>query len=151
MKQPSFAGPDRNAPVLVQLERRIAAPLAKVWQIHTDVARWPSWQLDISEAQIDGPFAPGSVIRWQTAGLEGVIPSAIEAVEAHARTLWGGSVQGIFGIHEWRFRADADATFVQTQESWSGAPAAADAAGMREALRQSLRRWLDFLSRAAER
>ena len=143
--------PDPNAPVYVQLRASIAAPLDKVWKLHTSVASWPSWQRDISESSIDGPFESGSTIHWQTAGLDEVIPSRIAQVDPQRRTLWGGTVGGIQGVHEWRFLATGQSTQVETEESWAGAPVSADPARMESALRESLERWLKFLADAAVR
>ena len=44
--------------MLAHHEIDIDAPVERVWRIHTDVARWPEWQAEITDARIDGPFEP---------------------------------------------------------------------------------------------
>ena len=38
-----------------------AAPQA-IWRLWFDVAGWPSWNTDLEQANLAGPFAPGSTI-----------------------------------------------------------------------------------------
>jgi uncharacterized protein YndB with AHSA1/START domain len=35
---------DRGAPAVVRIERIIAAPPERLWQLQIGVADWPSWQ-----------------------------------------------------------------------------------------------------------
>jgi hypothetical protein len=139
---------DASAPVVARHEIAIRAPLAVVWGLHVDVAAWPTWNPGITEVRVEQPFVPGASFRWNTAGL--TIRSTIYDVVEHARTLWGGSVAGIMGIHEWRFAETADGVRVATVESWSGEPVEADTAALQAALDQSLVAWLKHLKDAAE-
>ncbi|MEU2206495.1 SRPBCC family protein [Streptomyces hygroscopicus] len=141
-------GIDETAPVVSRHSIRIAAPIERVWQLHTDVGAWPRWQTDIESARIDGPVTPGNTFHWTSAGLS--IGSTIYAVEAPRRILWGGTAHGITAIHEWRFEADGDGTLVRNEESWSGDPVDADTENSRKLLGQSLDAWLEHLRRAAE-
>ncbi|MBA3450101.1 MAG: SRPBCC family protein [Chloroflexia bacterium] len=145
-------GIDRTAPVIARHEIAIAAPLDVVWNLHIDVANWPSWNPDITGVTSEQPFAPDASFLWHTAGLE--IRSTVYAVTEHARTLWGGDVAGIHGIHEWTFTTTGDSTRVATEESWSGEPVAANVAAnvaaMQNGLDQSLVSWLGHLKSAAE-
>ena len=136
---------DTDAPVVSRRWLIIPVARATVWAIHLDVERWPEWQNDISAASIDGPFATGRTITWQTAGIETPIPSTIYAVEPGHRTLWGGPAMGIVGIHEWRFSDAEGSTLVETEESWAGSPVEADPAAMLRQLDTSLDSWLERL------
>ncbi|MGC0382754.1 SRPBCC family protein [Streptomyces sp. SAI-129] len=142
------SGIDETAPVISRHSIRIAAPIERVWQLHTDVGAWPRWQTDIESARIDGPVTPGGTFHWTSAGLS--IGSTIYAVEAPRRILWGGTAHGITAIHEWRFEADGDGTQVRNEESWSGSPVDADVENQRKLLSQSLDAWLELLRRIAE-
>ncbi|MGC0409757.1 uncharacterized protein YndB with AHSA1/START domain [Streptomyces sp. SAI-195] len=142
------SGIDETAPVISRHSIRIAAPIERVWQLHTDVGAWPRWQTDIESARIDGPVTPGGTFHWVSAGLS--IGSTIYAVEAPRRILWGGTAHGITAIHEWRFEADGDGTQVRNEESWSGSPVDADVENQRKLLSQSLDAWLELLRRIAE-
>ncbi|MEV4041806.1 SRPBCC family protein [Streptomyces sp. NPDC049744] len=142
------SGIDETAPVISRHSIRIAAPIERVWQLHTDVGVWPRWQTDIESARMDGPVTPGGTFHWVSAGLS--IGSTIYAVEAPRRILWGGTAHGITAIHEWRFEADGDGTQVRNEESWSGSPVDADVENQRKLLSQSLDAWLELLRRIAE-
>lgn len=139
---------DTAAAVVVRLDTVIDAPLSQVWDLHTDVNAWPSWQTDITAAAADGPLAEGSVFRWSTFGLD--IDSTVYAIDPGRRILWGGPAHGITGIHEWTFTERDGQTFVQTAESWDGEPIRADRDGMRAALKGSLTAWLAHLKQTAE-
>ncbi|WP_406177263.1 SRPBCC family protein [Streptomyces sp. NBC_00996] len=139
---------DKNAPVVADRTIRIAAPLEQVWQLHTRIGSWPVWQSAITEARLNGPIAPGTTFHWVTAGLS--IDSAVYAVNAPHRILWGGLAHGITGVHEWTFTEDGDGVAVRTRESWAGAPVDADPDTLAAALDASLSTWLDALKKAAE-
>jgi|GEM_PF-1696256 len=139
---------DESATVVVRREIRIQAPVDLVWRLHTDVARWPSWQPDVEAVQVDGPLVPGASFRWRTHGLD--VTSTVYAVDAPGRILWGGPAQGITGVHEWTFTAEGGATVVRTAESWEGDPVRADAENLRAALDASLGSWLERLRDVAE-
>ena len=141
---------DRSAPVLVRCERLIPAPVERLWRIHLDVNAWPSWQHDISRADLPGEFAPGQSFTWSTAGIDAPIVSTIYAVEPERRTLWGGLAQGIEGVHAWLFDPQEDGVRVVTEESFRGGPADAAPEQVKELLTASLDRWLGNLADAAK-
>ena len=141
-----------DAPVVSRHEISVAAPLAVVWALHTDVAAWPSWHPDVDATQPQGALAPGVVFRWQTAGLD--ITSTVAQVDAPHRIVWGGPADGITGVHVWTFTpVDTESgpgVLVRTEESWDGAPARDGADTLQPALDTSLRSWLRALGATAE-
>ena len=137
-----------DAPVITRDEILISAPIQTIWDIQTDVADWPSWQPDVDGAEADGPLTPGSVFRWQTAGLD--ITSTVEEVDAPRRIVWGGPAQGIVAVHAWTLDEQDGAVLVRTEESWEGEPVAAQPEALQSALDGSLRSWLENLKRTAE-
>ena len=139
---------DMSAPVISRQEIAIDAPLGVVWDLHVDAPSWPTWNPDITDVTMEQQFAPGASFLWHTAGL--AIQSTVSAVTPHARTLWGGTVQGITGIHEWTFTETDNGVRVVTEESWSGEPVEANVAAMQAGLDQSLVSWLHHLKAAAE-
>jgi uncharacterized protein YndB with AHSA1/START domain len=143
-----ITGIDTSAPVVARHSITIDAPLRRVWDLHTDVSGWTSWQDDITAASADGPLVPGSVFRWTTFGME--IASTVHAVEEPYRILWGGPAHGIEGIHQWTFTEVDGMVLVRTEESWDGDPIRADAEGMAAALDASLTAWLERLKKTAE-
>jgi uncharacterized protein YndB with AHSA1/START domain len=60
---------DRNAPMAARREIIIAAPVEKVWNVLTDIERWPEWQSDIVTVQLEGGLKVGTVFRWKAKGL----------------------------------------------------------------------------------
>jgi uncharacterized protein YndB with AHSA1/START domain len=137
-----------TAPVVTRDQILIHAAIERVWQLQTDVARWPSWQPEVDGAQADGPLTVGSVFRWQTFGLD--ITSTVAECEPPRRIVWTGPAQGIVAVHEWTLSVQRDDVLVQTAESWEGEPVKAQVAVMQRALDGSLRQWLANLKRAAE-
>jgi hypothetical protein len=138
---------DSTAPVLAHHELEIAAPLERGWPLHTDVAAWPQWQKEITEARIDGPFEPGTSFDWTSYGFS--VTSTIYEVDERSRSLWGGTADGITGIHEWRFTETPTGVRVETNESFAGEPVAADPTSMQSLLDASLEAWLGHLRAAA--
>ncbi len=140
---------DRNAPAITQDEIFIAASLGTVWDLFTDISRWPEWHSDVSSARLEGPLAAGTVFRWSTAGLDD-IASTIGEMIPEQRIAWSGPAQGIMGIHVWTFTAVQDGVIVKTEESWSGEPVLQQLEFAQQGLDQSIKSWLENLKREAE-
>ncbi|WP_327387381.1 SRPBCC family protein [Streptomyces sp. NBC_01207] len=140
---------DETAPVIVRLSTVIDAPLTTVWALHTDVAAWPAWNTDIDRTEVDGPLLPGRSFSWLTHGLD--ITSTVQELDPEKRIVWGGTVQGIVGIHVWTFEQSEAGVVVHTEESWSGAPVDAETDRLGKALHDSLQGWLAHLKNRAER
>jgi len=141
-------GIDAGAPVRAHHEIDITAPRSTVWQLHTDVNAWPAWQTEITAAHLDGPFRPGASFEWTSYGF--TVVSTIYTVAEEARVLWGGTSDGITGVHEWLFTKTPTGVHVTTEESFAGEPVEADITGMQSALDGSLAAWLGHLKDAAE-
>lgn len=139
---------DSDAPVVSRHEVLIDAPLQVIWELHVDVAGWPSWHPDIDGTQPQGPLGPGAVFRWQTAGLD--ITSTVAQLDAPRRVVWGGPAHGITGVHVWMFTDTVSGVLVRTEESWDGDPVRNSADTLQPALDASLQSWLCALKRAAE-
>jgi hypothetical protein len=139
---------DATAPVIARHGVDIAARLEVAWRLHTDVDRWPEWQTEISDARAESAFVPGSDFTWTSYGF--TVTSTIYEVDDGSRTLWGGTADGITGVHEWIFRATPNGVRVETNESFAGEPVRADAGAMQTMLDTSLSAWLDHLKVAAE-
>ncbi|QRN99645.1 SRPBCC family protein [Archangium violaceum] len=142
---------DRNAPVIVAEEIRILAPPARVWDLLTEIDRWPDWNPDISTAVLGGAVAVGSTFRWTTAGL--AIVSTIGEVVPGKRLAWSGDTHGIFGIHVWTLDpgdSTGRTTLVRTVESWSGEVVRQDPEALRGQLEAAITAWLGHLRSEAE-
>jgi len=139
---------DRSAPVLAHHEVDIRAPLEEVWRLHMDVNGWPTWQSDITTAHVEGAFEPGNSFDWSSYGL--AVTSTIYVVAGRSRALWGGTAEGITGVHEWLFAETPDGVRVTTNESFAGEPVATHQANMQSMLDTSLASWLGHLKTSAE-
>ncbi|MFE2586418.1 SRPBCC family protein [Streptomyces sp. NPDC059378] len=145
-------GIDPDAPVITRDDVVVHAPLSRIWKIQTDVASWPSWQPDVTEAVklTPGPLREGSVFRWSVNGLTD-ITSTVAQSWPERRIVWGGPAQGITAVHVWTFQRERDGVHVHTEESWAGAPVEADVPAMQQVLDASLSAWLHNLKTRAER
>lgn len=139
---------DGAAPVIARHEIDIQAMRDIVWQLHTDVNAWPTWQTDITAAHLDRAFETGASFDWTSYGFS--VTSTIYDVFNQSRVLWGGTAGGITGIHEWIFRETPAGVHVTTIESFAGEPVKADITGMQSMLDTSLMSWLGHLKVAAE-
>ncbi|MFQ1002365.1 SRPBCC family protein [Modestobacter sp. SSW1-42] len=139
---------DSGAPVVSRHEILIDAPLQVIWDLHVDVAGWPSWHSQIDGTQPRGPLAPGAVFGWQTAGLD--ITSTVAQLDAPHRVVWGGPAHGITGVHVWTFTDTGSGVLVRTEESWDGDPVRASVDTLQAALDASLQTWLRDLKGTAE-
>jgi hypothetical protein len=139
---------DSTAPVIARHSVDIAAPLRSAWRLHADVNHWPEWQTDITAAHAEGAFIPGAAFTWTSYGF--TVTSTIYEVDEGSRVLWGGTADGITGIHEWIFQETPTGVRVETNESFAGEPVQADADAMQTMLDTSLSSWLVHLKVAAE-
>ncbi len=139
---------DENAPVIARLSTVIDAPLETVWQLHTDIGAWATWNTDVDQAVLNGRLMPGTSFTWKTHGLD--ITSTVHELIPGERIVWGGPANGITGIHVWTFEQTGDQVSVHTEESWSGAPVDAAPEELGRALHQSLQNWLATLKSQAE-
>lgn len=145
MKYPSQ--PDRTAPVIADHRIVIHSTRDEVWRLHTDIARWPSWQTDIQSASLEGALEMGATFRWTTYNMS--ITSTVYAIDDGRRVLWGGAAGDIVGIHEWTFVDVPEGVEVRTIESFSGTAVAAEPGKYQGLLDQSLIVWLQRLKAAA--
>jgi uncharacterized protein YndB with AHSA1/START domain len=109
---------ERDAPVQAQADMYIGAPPAEVWQVLSDVGRWPEWNPDVRDVSINGPVAAGSVFTWRVGRAS--ITSTIREVREAQEIGWTGRTTGITAAHVWRLEAHAAGTHVTTAESWTG-------------------------------
>ena len=67
-----------------------------------------------------GLMEPGVSFSWSS--FDFPVTSTVYEVTGHERILWGGTANGITGIHEWIFEATPEGVRVVTNELFSGAP-----------------------------
>jgi hypothetical protein len=117
-----------KGPVAAASEIEIEAPVDVVWQVLTDVERWPAWNPEVRWVSLQGPVAPGAEFRWKAG--PGTISSTLGEVDAPHRIAWTGTTLGVGAAHVWRLHERDGGTLVQTEEAFTGVVA------------RLLRRWL---------
>lgn len=56
---------NQTAPVKAGSQIEINAPLSTVWETHTNISNWPSWQKDITKAVVHGNIQEGTGFDWK--------------------------------------------------------------------------------------
>ncbi|MFG3098991.1 SRPBCC family protein [Streptomyces sp. NPDC048182] len=158
------AGVDPGAAVRYRTETVVHAPLATIWRLQTDVARWPAWQTPVASAErLDhGPLRAGSAFRWTipvpatgtTPALDLDITSTVRQLRTGSCLRWTGPAVAdglrIDGVHVWRFTPVRGGVLVSTEETHTGAQVEADVPAATRILREGLETWLRELKTAAE-
>ena len=111
---------DQHAPVKAFGQVAIEATERLVWEVMTDIERWPRWNQDVKAVSFWGAVAPGTEFRWKVSG--GTITSRFQAVEAPTLLAWSGRLSplGVEAVHVWRLENSGGVTKVTTEESWNG-------------------------------
>jgi uncharacterized protein YndB with AHSA1/START domain len=138
-----------QAPVKSRHEIEIAAPPEVVWDVLTDLERWPEWNPAVKSMSFDGPLAPGSEFRWKAG--PGTIVSTLQHVEAPRRVSWLGRTMSIKAVHEWRLEQRDGGTYVETEETYTGLLARLLRGQLQQTLDKALVEGLEDLKREAER
>src|SRR4051812_4187927 len=90
-----------DGPIVSASEIEIEAPVQTVWNVLTDLDRWPSWNQDVKAIASDpGALAEGFVFRWKAG--PGQITSTVAEVSPPHRIAWNGKTLGIDAYHVWR-------------------------------------------------
>jgi hypothetical protein len=138
-----------NAPVVEASEIEIDAPPEAVWEVLTDLERWPSWNPDVKSMAFGGAIAEGSEFRW-TAG-PGTIVSTIGRVDRPRLIGWSGKTLVIDALHVYRLEPRNGKTVVSTEESYEGLMARVFRGPLRRTLKSALDSGLRHLKAEAER
>ncbi|MFI1912252.1 SRPBCC family protein [Nocardia sp. NPDC020380] len=158
-------GIDPDAPIHYRTETLIKAPLEKIWNLHTDVEAWPSWQPPVTSVhRLDsGPLQPGSQFRWtmpvpatdKTPATTLTITSTVQQMQDRSCIRWTGpavgeglNIEG--GTHVWNFIPVPGGVLVRTEENWRGAQVESDVPTSTQFLGAGLEAWMHDLRTAAE-
>ncbi|MFD3515840.1 SRPBCC family protein [Streptomyces sp. NPDC058663] len=128
-------GVDPTARIRYESDILIKAPLATVFELQTDVERWPSWQPPVRtmERLDSGRLRRGSQFRWttpapptpSTPATTMQITSTVRQLKQGSCILWSGPAVGEGarideGVHLWTFQKVRGGVRVRTVETWSG-------------------------------
>jgi hypothetical protein len=137
-----------QAPAIARHEITINASSERIWQLLTNINDWTAWNLNISEAKLEGSFKVGSIFRWKSGGT--AIVSTLQEVEPQRRIVWTGKVFGTQAIHVWILEPQPNGTIVRTEESFEGWLVVLLRGMMQKTLDTSLKNWLQLLKTRAE-
>ncbi len=101
-----------------QAQVEIAASPERVWDLLSNIDRWPKWNTLVQSAVLSGPLHPGSVFRWKSKGL--TVISTLQEVMPNRRLTWTGKAFGTRAIHAWEIEGTADGVVLRTAESFAG-------------------------------
>lgn len=157
------AGTDDSAQIRYQSEITIDAPLSTVWNLHTDVQNWPTWQQPVTSMKSTGPLAAGAEFQWTTPAPATAttpattltITSTVHDLEPDSCVRWSGPAVGDGlsidnGTHVWNFSEVDGGVLVKTEETWTGAQVDADVPTSTMFLGAGLDAWLADLKTTAE-
>jgi hypothetical protein len=109
----------RGAPLHAMQRVTIQAPRARVWDILSAFAAWPSWQPNVTRVDAPTTLAAGAAFTWVNGTSE--IHSRLALVRPNEQLAWSGSVSLAKAIHVWRLEAPtADTTVVEVEETLDG-------------------------------
>jgi hypothetical protein len=138
-----------NAPVVARSQVQIAADPESVWELLTDLEKWPTWKTDVRSMALHGALKPGSIFVWKAG--PGTIRSTLQEVDPPRTIGWTGSTFGVKAIDVFRFEPLDGGTLVSEAESWEGFVVRLFAGRMRKTLQSSLDSGLAELKAEAER
>lgn len=139
---------NRGAPVVVVREVEVAAPPARVWEVHTDVARWAGWHPGVSFSALRGGLEPGVALHWRLDGIW--LASRIEVVDPERKVGWTMRSFGVQGVQIWTLETRAGGTVVRTEESLGGWAPFLLRRTVRRTVERSREAWLAALKRRVE-
>lgn len=110
---------DEHAPVKSVSSITIDAPVARVWQLISDMREWPRWRSDARVTEL-GAIEPDASFRWKIRGAS--VASTFAVVTPERELTWTGLAMGwLKAIDRYRLAPAADGrTTVTFAESLAG-------------------------------
>jgi hypothetical protein len=140
---------NRDAPVVAATDLVIAASPDTVWDVITDIERWPSWNPAVRSMSFSGDVEEGAQFRWKAG--PATISSTIRRIERPRLIGWTGQTFGIDAMHVYRLEPRDGKTLVTTEESYDGLLARVFRGPVEKMLTKSLDAGLGHLKVEAER
>ncbi|MDD4777899.1 MAG: SRPBCC family protein [Fermentimonas sp.] len=140
---------NKKAPVKAQKSIEIDATIEKVWDLLSDINRWPEWNPDIKKAKLNGDLNPGSTFDWENGGMN--ISSTLHTVVFQEYFGWSGKAFGAYAIHNWQLKSSDGKTEVFVEESMDGLLMRIFRGYMNNTLEKGMVNWLIYLKEEAEK
>ena len=131
-----------------QAQIQIAATSERVWDLLSNIDRWPTWNSLVQSAVLDGPLHPGSVFKWKSKGLS--VVSTLREVVPNRRLTWTGKAFGTRAIHSWDIEETDQGVVLRTAESFNGWLPQLMPKAMQRTLDETLPAWLKAIKSEAE-
>jgi uncharacterized protein YndB with AHSA1/START domain len=141
--------PDFVAAASSQAQIEITAPSERVWELLSNIERWPTWNSLVQKAVLSGPLTLGSVFTWKSKGF--AVTSTLHEVTPARRIAWTGKAFGTRAIHAWELEETAQGTILKTAESFAGWLPTLMPRAMQRTLDRTLPAWLQAIKAEAER
>ncbi|WP_304236587.1 SRPBCC family protein [Jiulongibacter sediminis] len=109
---------NEKAPVVQRREIKIQASPEKVWEVLTNIEKWPDWNNKISKSSVESRIKKGTVFNWKTGG--SMIKSKIHTFQPYHLFGWTGKAFGASAIHNWNLYPTEEFTIVSVEESMEG-------------------------------
>lgn len=139
---------NNNAPVKSHAEIEMEAPIETVWQILTTINKWPTWQSEVTQANLREELKEGVEFKWKAGGLS--FSSKIHTIEPMKEFGWTGKTFGASAVHNWYFTEVDNKTVVKVEESLQGVLPRLLKNNFQKNLDKGVQRNLDELKRASE-
>lgn len=109
---------NENAPVVEKQHIFIPAPPERVWEVLSDINKWPEWQHEVTHAELNGALKEGTVFKWKANGIP--FTSQLHTVKEFHAIGWTGKTFGAKAVHNWCIETSKDGTTVHVEESLQG-------------------------------
>lgn len=140
---------DETAAARAVCSRYSDAPRFIVWEVLSDLDRWPEWNPSIRSMYLQGPLREGARFDWNAGGLP--VRSIVQQFEPDSRIAWTGRSPGIRARHLWHLSDEGPGTRIETAESFSGWLARCFPGTTKRVLNGALEQGIAALAREAER
>lgn len=127
----------------------INADSEKVWDILTNIDKWPNWQNYISKSILNGELEPGATFEWKSGWVK--IHSTLHTVEPFINLGWTGKTFGLFAVHNWTLKQTNGQTRVSVDESMEGFFAKLLKGQFNKDLKKGMQNWLTLLKQECEK
>jgi uncharacterized protein YndB with AHSA1/START domain len=138
-----------SKPASSQAQIQIAATPERVWDLLSNIDRWPKWNALVQSAVLSGPLHPGSVFKWKSKGM--AILSTLQEVTPNQRLSWTGRAFGTRAIHTWEIEEADQGVVLRTEESFDGWLPKLMPKTMQRTLDETLPSWLKAIKSEVER
>lgn len=117
---------NEQRPVVAVAETTVPVAIETVWDILTNLEKWPDWHHGVSRIRVKGqrkipvkiPVKIGTVFYW-TSGMFR-IKSELMEVDVPNRFVWSGNTLGMRALRVWQFERRKDHIHIRATETLTG-------------------------------